>query len=181
MTATAAETAAVTVEYDENWSRRAQCKGTDLDAMFVRGAAQNKAKNGCAGCPVIMECLAEALDENMEWGVWGGMTERERRALLKSRPNVTSWRKLLMEARKEQLEVHAKEQMARRVEAAQKRSAAARQALAARKAAPATRPAAPFQRTPLRSPAVAQPSRPTPAVQPVVRTAAADWTDAFAA
>jgi WhiB family redox-sensing transcriptional regulator len=49
----------------------------------------------CAGCPVRTECLAEALDNQIEWGVWGGMTERERRALLRKRPNVTSWRVLL--------------------------------------------------------------------------------------
>ena len=48
----------------------------------------------CAGCPVKTECLAEALDNEIEWGVWGGLTERERRALLRKRPNVTSWREL---------------------------------------------------------------------------------------
>ena len=61
----------------------------------MRGAAQNRAKQMCAGCPVRTECLAEALDNQIEWGVWGGMTERERRALLRKRPNVTSWRGLL--------------------------------------------------------------------------------------
>jgi hypothetical protein len=44
---------------------------------------------------VRTECLAEALDNQIEWGVWGGMTERERRALLRRRPNVSSWRGLL--------------------------------------------------------------------------------------
>jgi WhiB family redox-sensing transcriptional regulator len=43
---------------------------------------------------VIAECLADALDNHTEFGVWGGMTERERRALLKRRPGVTSWRAL---------------------------------------------------------------------------------------
>ena len=38
------------------------------------------------------ECLAEALDNRTEFGVWGGMTERERRALLKRRPDITSWK-----------------------------------------------------------------------------------------
>jgi WhiB family redox-sensing transcriptional regulator len=41
---------------------------------------------------------AEALDNQIEWGVWGGMTERERRALLRRRPNA-SWRKVLESAR----------------------------------------------------------------------------------
>ena len=40
------------------------------------------------GCVVRTECLADALDNRVEFGVWGGMTERERRALLKRRPNV---------------------------------------------------------------------------------------------
>jgi len=43
---------------------------------------------------VIAECLADALDNHTEFGVWGGTTERERRALLKRRPGVTSWRAL---------------------------------------------------------------------------------------
>ena len=38
------------------------------------------------GCPVRTECLADALDNRVEFGVWGGMTERERRALLRRRP-----------------------------------------------------------------------------------------------
>jgi WhiB family redox-sensing transcriptional regulator len=50
---------------------------------------------------VRTECLSEALDNEIEWGVWGGMTERERRALLRRRPNVTSWRVLLEAAREE--------------------------------------------------------------------------------
>ena len=79
----------------EDWAANAACKGETPDALFVRGAEQNKAKQVCAGCPVRTECLAEALDNQIEWGVWGGMTERERRALIRRRPNVTSWRRLL--------------------------------------------------------------------------------------
>ncbi len=68
--------------------------------LFVRGAEQNKAKQVCAGCPVRTECLAEALDNQIEWGVWGGMTERERRALLRRRP-AASWRSVLETAQQE--------------------------------------------------------------------------------
>ena len=78
---------------------RALCRAIDPDALFVQGAAQNRAKLICKGCPVRTECLAEALDERIEFGVWGGMTERERRALLRRRPDVTSWTDLLMAAR----------------------------------------------------------------------------------
>ena len=42
------------------------------------------------------ECLAEALDNRIEWGVWGGMTERERRLLLRQRTDVRSWRSVLV-------------------------------------------------------------------------------------
>ena len=41
--------------------------------------------------PVILECGADALDNRVEFGVWGGMTERQRRALLKQHPEVVSW------------------------------------------------------------------------------------------
>ena len=83
----------------EDWSARASCRTTDPDALFVQGAAQNRAKALCLGCVVRTECLADALDNEVEFGVWGGMTERERRALLRRRPNVTSWRRLLQTAR----------------------------------------------------------------------------------
>ena len=62
-----------------DWTARAACKGTDPDELFVQGAAQNRAKLICRGCTVRTECLADALDNRIEFGVWGGMTERERR------------------------------------------------------------------------------------------------------
>ena len=43
---------------------------------------------------MIAERLAESLDNHTEFGVWGGMTERQRRALLNRRPEVVSWREL---------------------------------------------------------------------------------------
>src|SRR5260370_36705377 len=81
------------------WTARAACKGTDPDELFVQRAAQNRAKLICRGCPVRTECLADALDNRIEFGVWGGMTERERRALLRRRPDVVSWRDLRENAR----------------------------------------------------------------------------------
>lgn len=79
--------------WDEDWAVRAACRGNPED-MFVRGAEQNRVKVICAECPVRLECLAEALDNQIEWGVWGGMTERERRALLRRSP-ASSWRAVL--------------------------------------------------------------------------------------
>ncbi len=73
------------------WVAKALCRGGDPDELFVRGAAQRKAAVICRHCPVILECAADALDNHVEFGVWGGMTERQRRALLKQHPEVTSW------------------------------------------------------------------------------------------
>jgi WhiB family redox-sensing transcriptional regulator len=78
------------------WRGHAACRGGDPDRLFVRGAAQREAKLVCFGCPVRTQCLAEALDHRIEFGVWGGMTERERRALLRRRPEVQSWHELLV-------------------------------------------------------------------------------------
>ena len=73
------------------WVSQARCRATDPDELFVRGAAQRKAAVICRHCPVIAECGADALDNRVEFGVWGGMTERQRRALLKQHPEVSSW------------------------------------------------------------------------------------------
>ncbi len=87
--------------WNDRWTDSAACRGARPDDLFVKGTAQNRAKQVCGQCPVRTECLAEALDNGIEWGVWGGMTERERRALLRRRPNVTSWRNLLVTAREQ--------------------------------------------------------------------------------
>jgi len=89
------------MSWNEMWANVALCKMSAPDELFVRGAEQHKAKVVCGACPVRAECLAEALDNEIEWGVWGGLTERERRALLRQRPNVTSWRQLLETAKSE--------------------------------------------------------------------------------
>jgi len=89
------------VSMDTDWAARAACRTTDPDSLFVQGAAQNRAKAICMGCEVRTECLADALDNRVEFGVWGGMTERERRALLRRRPHVTSWQNLLETAQTE--------------------------------------------------------------------------------
>lgn len=83
-----------------DWRVAAACRDADPDVLFVRGAEQHSAKRVCMGCPVRTECLAEALDNRVEFGVWGGMTERERRALLRRRTEVTNWWRLLDTARR---------------------------------------------------------------------------------
>ncbi|OEJ42860.1 WhiB family transcriptional regulator [Streptomyces agglomeratus] len=81
------------------WSEGAACRSSHREDLFADAARQNRAKTVCSGCPVRIACLAEALDNRIEFGVWGGMTERERRALLRRRPHVTSWRQVLESAR----------------------------------------------------------------------------------
>ncbi|GGB76175.1 regulatory protein [Knoellia flava TL1] len=86
---------AITSSAPSDWSTRGTCVGTDPDALFVQGKEQRTAKIVCRGCPVSLDCLADALDNKTEFGVWGGMTERERRALLRRHPDVRSWRDVL--------------------------------------------------------------------------------------
>lgn len=78
----------------EDWAPLAACRAGEPDALFVQGAAQQQAKQVCHRCPVVAECLADALDNRTEFGVWGGMTERERRAMLRRHPGISSWRAL---------------------------------------------------------------------------------------
>src|SRR5215212_973690 len=69
----------------DDWTLRAKCRGME-DALFPEASDQKRAKLVCSGCPVRLECLSEALDHRIEWGVWGGMTERERRLYCASAP-----------------------------------------------------------------------------------------------
>ncbi|WP_333618931.1 WhiB family transcriptional regulator [Dietzia sp.] len=78
-------------EARQKWVAQARCREIDPDELFVKGAAQRQAAAICRHCPVLLQCRADALDNRVEFGVWGGMTERQRRALLKQHPDVTSW------------------------------------------------------------------------------------------
>src|SRR5205807_3175113 len=69
----------------------------DYKVTGVQTCALPISKRICRSCPVRYECLADALDNRIEFGVWGGMTERERRALLRRHPQVPSWRKMFEE------------------------------------------------------------------------------------
>lgn len=82
----------VSIDWDDHsWVAHARCAEDPPDALFVRGAAQRTAKQRCMGCPVRLECLADALQCACDYGVWGGLTERERRAIRRRFPQVEDW------------------------------------------------------------------------------------------
>lgn len=65
---------------DQDWRGLGSCAGTDPDLWFAVGAMEHKrAKRICASCPVREQCLSYAMDAPVDHGVWGGLTERERR------------------------------------------------------------------------------------------------------
>ncbi|WP_331751471.1 WhiB family transcriptional regulator (plasmid) [Streptomyces globisporus] len=80
------------------WTENAACRDTDPDGLFIQSGRQKRATAVCGGCAVRTECLTEALDNRIEFGVWGGMTERERRTLLRRHPDITSWLTVLQQA-----------------------------------------------------------------------------------
>lgn len=82
-------------EERSGWVSQALCQTLDPDELFVRGAAQRRAAAICRRCPVMFQCAVEALDNKVEFGVWGGMTERQRREMLKRHPEVVSWSDVL--------------------------------------------------------------------------------------
>jgi WhiB family transcriptional regulator, redox-sensing transcriptional regulator len=66
----------------EPWMVRALCNQADPDLFFPeKGGSTREAKRICAGCEVRAECLAYALRRNEPSGIWGGLSERERRQL----------------------------------------------------------------------------------------------------
>lgn len=79
----------------KEWVTQAKCRNGDPDALFVQGAAQRRAAKICRRCPVLMECRVDSLEHKVEFGVWGGLTERQRRALLRQNPLVTNWAEFL--------------------------------------------------------------------------------------
>lgn len=67
---------------DEDWSSRAICPQTDPEAFYPeKGGSTKEAKRICRECPVQKQCLQWALDNDERFGVWGGLSERERRRL----------------------------------------------------------------------------------------------------
>ncbi|WP_410506894.1 WhiB family transcriptional regulator [[Mycobacterium] appelbergii] len=69
-------------EEDDQWQERALCAQTDPEAFFPeKGGSTREAKRICQGCEVKNACLDYALAHDERFGIWGGLSERERRRL----------------------------------------------------------------------------------------------------
>ncbi|WP_223848155.1 WhiB family transcriptional regulator [Bifidobacterium tissieri] len=65
---------------DVSWQHKALCAQTDPEAFFPeKGGSTRDAKRVCAQCEVREQCLKWAIDHDERFGIWGGMSERERR------------------------------------------------------------------------------------------------------
>ena len=89
---TAGVSAPVRVEVDDapqtldeaGWQERALCAQTDPEAFFPeKGGSTREAKRVCLSCEVRAECLEYALENDERFGIWGGLSERERRRVKK--------------------------------------------------------------------------------------------------
>ena len=78
--------AADLAEGESSWQDLANCLGVDPDLFFPeRGASTREAKEVCRGCIVRDDCLEYALANGEKFGIWGGMSERERRRIRRQR------------------------------------------------------------------------------------------------
>ena len=72
--------------FDLSWQDEANCKGANADLFFPeRGASTRSAKAICRECEVRADCLEFAIVTGEKFGIWGGMSERERRRVRRAR------------------------------------------------------------------------------------------------
>lgn len=68
------------------WKSQANCMGVDPELFFPeRGSSTREAKEVCRGCVVRGDCLEFAIANGEKFGIWGGMSERERRRVRRAR------------------------------------------------------------------------------------------------
>lgn len=64
------------------WWKRAACRGVDVEVFYPEhGGSARRAVAICAECPVRSHCLDDALARKEEFGIWGGLSPRERRRM----------------------------------------------------------------------------------------------------
>lgn len=74
------------LDEDLSWQEQANCLGVEPDLFFPeRGASTREAREVCRGCVVREQCLAYALRHSEKYGIWGGLSERERRRIRRER------------------------------------------------------------------------------------------------
>lgn len=77
---------ALGLDDDLAWQDNANCRGANADLFFPeRGASTRAAKAICRECQVRVECLEFAISTGEKFGIWGGMSERERRRVRRDR------------------------------------------------------------------------------------------------
>jgi WhiB family redox-sensing transcriptional regulator len=85
-------------EWAMGWQHRAACRGEDSSVFFApnyferkeeKEAREAKAKTLCVRCPVRLECLDYALRAREPHGIWGGLNEVERKALIRERESAS--------------------------------------------------------------------------------------------
>ncbi len=70
----------------DDWHDKAKCKGWDPEIFYPeRGVPSASAKAICNECAVQKDCLEFALTKDERFGIWGGLSERERRKLYRER------------------------------------------------------------------------------------------------
>lgn len=68
--------------FEVEWADEARCRGVDPELFFARALSEARpAIKVCARCPVKEPCLDYAIAHDIDHGVWGGLTERQRRAV----------------------------------------------------------------------------------------------------
>ena len=78
----------VPARFAARWRELAACRGTDLEVFFPgRGETAGPARQVCAACPVRQPCLDYAITNRIVHGIWGGLTERQRRRSESTRLN----------------------------------------------------------------------------------------------
>jgi WhiB family transcriptional regulator, redox-sensing transcriptional regulator len=87
------------IDVADSWELEARCRGEDATLFFgpnrfepkrERVAREQRAKEICATCPALAACREHALVHAEPYGVWGGLGEADRRAMLEGRPPVAT-------------------------------------------------------------------------------------------
>lgn len=77
------------IDPDHEWQDDANCLGVGLNLFFPeRGVSTSEAKEVCRDCPVRNVCLEYAIVNSEKFGVWGGLSERERRRIRRTRAQI---------------------------------------------------------------------------------------------